>query len=58
MLELKKVDKSGTSVIEKARKGLNAYSFLLWIDNYLKPRRTKSNVEEENSEAAENTPSF
>ena len=52
----------------KARKDLNAYSFLFWIDQYLKPRRTKSNVkdinldvsadEEENSEAAENTPSF
>ena len=44
MLELKKVDKSGTSVIEKARKGLNAYSILFWIDKYLKPRRTKSSV--------------
>ena len=57
-----------SSVVEKARKDLNAYSFLFWIDEYLKPRQTKSNVketniemsadEEENSEAAENTPSF
>ena len=69
-VELKKVDKSGTSslVVGKARKDLNAYSFLFWTDEYLKPRRTKSNVkdlnlemsadEEENSEAAKNTPSF
>ena len=35
-LELKIVDKSGTStsVVEKARKDLNAYSFLFWIDEY------------------------
>ena len=69
-LQLKKVEKSGTSssVVEKARYDLNAYSFLIWTDEYLKPRRTKSNVkdknlemsadEEENSETAENTPSF
>ena len=69
-LELKKVDKSGTSssVVEKAIKDLNASSFLFWIDEYLKPRQTKSNVkdiknemsadEEENSEAAKNTHSF
>ena len=67
---MKKVEKSGTSssVVEKARKNLNAYSFLIWIDEYLVPRRTKSNVKdtnfemsadkEENSETAENTPSF
>ena len=31
-LELKKVDKSGTSsaVVDKARRELNAYSFLFW----------------------------
>ena len=55
-------------MVEKARKNLNAYSFLIWIDEYLVPRRTKSNVKdtdfemsadkEENSETAENTPSF
>ena len=49
-LELKIVDKSGTpsSVVEKARKDLNAYSFLFWIDEYLKPRRTKSNIKDIN----------
>ena len=51
-LELRKVDKSGTfsSVVEKARKDLNAYSFLFWIDEYLKPLRTKSNVKDINLE--------
>ena len=69
-LELKKVNKSGTSSSEfkKAIKDLNACSFLIQIDEYLKPRQTKNNVKdiniqmsvdgEENSEAAENTPSF
>ena len=69
-LELKKVDNFGisSSVVEKARKNLNAYSFLFWIDKYQKPRRIKSNVkaiklempadEEENSEVTKNTPSF
>ena len=43
-LELKNVDKSGTScaVVDKARKELNAYSFLFWLNAYLKPRRTRS----------------
>ena len=69
-LELRKVDRSGTfsSVVGKARKDLNAYSVLFWIEKYLKPRQTKSNIkninlemsadEEESSEAAENAPSF
>ena len=66
-LELKKMDKFGTfsSVVEKARNNLNAYS-LFWIDKYLKPQRTKSNIKDINtemsaddvSEAAENMPSF
>ena len=49
-LELKIVGKSRTSssVVEKARKDLNAYSFLFWIDEYLKPRQTKSNVKDTN----------
>ena len=43
-LELKKVDKSGTScaVVDKARKELNAYSFWFWLNAYLKPRRARS----------------
>ena len=69
-LELKKVDKSVTSfsVVQKATNYLNTYSYLFWIDEYLKPRRTKTNVEdinlemsadeEENSETTENMPSF
>ena len=45
-LELKKADKSGTSsaVADKARRELNAYSFLFWLDAYLKPRRTRCNI--------------
>ena len=45
-LELKKVGKSGTSssVADKARRELNAYSFLFWLDAYLKPRRTRCNI--------------
>ena len=45
-LELKKVDKSGTSyaVVEKARRELNAYPFLFWFDAYLKPNRTRCNI--------------
>ena len=41
-LELKKVNKSGTSsaVVDTARRELNAYTFLFWLDAYLKPRRT------------------
>ena len=45
-LELKKVGKSGTSsaVVDKARRKLNAYSFLFWLDAYIKPRRTRCNI--------------
>ena len=45
-LELKKVHKSGTSsaVVVKAREELNTYSFSLWFDAYLKPRRTRRNI--------------
>ena len=52
-------------MVEKAKKDLNAYSFFFWTDE---PQRTKNIVkdtnfemsadEEENSEAAENTPYF
>ena len=69
-MELKKVNKSETfsSRVEKTRKDLNAYSFLIWIDEYLNPRQTESNVkdinlemstdDEDNSEGAKNPPSF
>ena len=45
-LELKKVDKSGTSsaVVDKARRELTANSFLFRLDAYLKPRRTRCNI--------------
>ena len=45
-LELKKVNKSGTSsaVVDTARRELNAYTFLFWLDAYLKPRRTTWNI--------------
>ena len=44
--ELKKWDKSGTSsaVVDKARRDLDVYSFLFWIDYFLKPRKTKCNI--------------
>ena len=55
-------------MIQKATRDLNAYSVFFGIDEYLKPRQIKSKVkdinlemsadEEENSEVAENTPSF
>ena len=45
-LELKKVGKSGISstVVDKARRELIAYSFLFWLEAYLKPRRTRCNI--------------
>ena len=45
-LELKKVEKSGTSyaVVDKARRKLNAYPFLFWLDAYLEPNRTRCNI--------------
>ena len=45
-LELEKVDKSGTSsaVVDKARRELNACTFLFSLDAYLKRRRTRCNI--------------
>ena len=45
-MELKKVDKSGTSssVVDKARSELNTYCFLFQLDAYLKPGRTRCNL--------------
>ena len=53
-LELKKVKKSSISstVVDKARKELNAYSFLFWLDAYLKPRRTRCNIPDNISEVS------
>ena len=30
--------------MDKARRDLNVYSFLFWIDDFLKPRKTKCNI--------------
>ena len=30
--------------MDKARRKLNAYSFLFWLDAYIKPRRTRCNI--------------
>ena len=45
-LELKKVNKSGalSAVVYKARRELNACSFLFWLHAYLKPRKTRRNI--------------
>lgn len=48
--EYKKVaNKSGTStaIVDRANRELQLYSFLFWLDDYLKPRKTKSNVKDE-----------
>ena len=46
---LKKADKSGTSsaVVDKAKRELGVYAFLFWLENFVKPRKTKDNIEEE-----------
>ena len=46
---LKKADKSGTSsaVVDKAKRELGVYAFLFWLENFIKPRKTKDNIEEE-----------
>ena len=54
----KKSKKSGASsaAVEKAKKDLDPYIFLSWIDQYLNPRSTKSNISRinyENSESVE-----
>ena len=51
----KKSNKSGGSsaAVEKAKKDLDPYLFLSWIDQYLKPRSTKSNISHTNYESSE-----
>ena len=46
---LKKVDKSGTSsaVVDKVKRELDVYAVLFWLENFVKPRKTKENIEEE-----------
>ena len=43
---LRKTDKSGTSsaTVEKAQRDFDPYHFFSWIDVYLKPRESKTNV--------------
>ena len=43
---LRKTDKSGTSSasVEKAQRDFNPYQFFSWIDIYLRPRESKTNV--------------
>ena len=50
---LKKVNRSGTSsvAVDKAKKDLEHYQFFSWIDDFLKPRNTKSNVQEGDRES-------
>ena len=47
-----KLDKSGpsTEAVNKAKREVDAYSFLFWLVSYLKPRKTKSNIPEEDEE--------
>ena len=44
---LKKVDRSGTSssVVDKAKKDLEPYLFFSWIDNYTRPRASRTNIQ-------------
>eukprot|EP00112_Aurelia_sp_Birch-Aquarium-sp1_P009320 Seg2053.12 transcript_id=Seg2053.12/GoldUCD/mRNA.D3Y31 product="hypothetical protein" protein_id=Seg2053.12/GoldUCD/D3Y31 len=50
---LKKANRSGTSsvAVEKAKNDLEPYKFFSWIDDFLKPRNTKSNVQEGDQES-------
>ena len=44
---MKKATRSGTSSVsvDKAKKGLEPHKFFCWINDFLKPRNTKSNVQ-------------
>ena len=52
---LKKSNQSGPSsaAVGKAKKDLHPYLFFSWTDQYLKPRRTKSNMSRINYESSE-----
>ena len=45
---------AGTRDIEKAKKELEEYSFLRWLDSFVRPRKTKSNIPAASMEINEN----
>ena len=45
-MKSKKVSGSGLKDVEEAENSVKEYSFLSWLDSYIKPRKTFSNFED------------
>ena len=46
---------TGTRDIETARKELEEFSFLSWLDSFIRPRKTKPNIPEPSMEINESS---